>query len=335
MLTAALLLSAPLDAIGQEPFEDSTWRRPLANRNQFPPALLFLVLEPERATVHPRGEAFFAVDFAYSNIVSISYAPTETLVVDLESIRFLLGGQVGLGKGFEVGATLPVYYFYGGVLDGVISGFHEAFGLPNAIRRREPEGAFRYRYQVSGAPVLERTTSVFASGDATVSMKKAVPLSGATELALRAAVKFPTGSRELVSGSGTTDFGFGVAASRVGRRVGGYLNVSYQILGDPAPLALESRNYLSVSAGADVRLKTNLVFAFELDHLGRFLKSNLPVLDRDALQLVFGFRYRRSERFIYEWRFTEDLSRTSPDFTFGFRLEFVRRGGGARSLRLK
>jgi hypothetical protein len=39
--------------------DDHAWRKPVANRNQYPPSLLVLALEPEHGTVLGRGESFF------------------------------------------------------------------------------------------------------------------------------------------------------------------------------------------------------------------------------------------------------------------------------------
>jgi len=328
LLVAALALASDGTFVvesADEADNDDSWRKPVGNRNQFPPSLLVLALEPERGTALRRGESFFSFDFDYSNVISIAEAPNEFIVVDLESARFLPHARVGLGRGVELGAAVPIFYFYGGFLDGFISGFHETFNLPNSVRLREPEDLIRYRYLVGRRRVIDRWDSVGGLGDATVSIKKAFDLPHRSELALRAAVKLPTGSLDHLTGSGATDFGFGVAASRVGRRFGGYFNGYYHVLGRPDASRLATRSYLSLNVGIDARLKKNLAGIIELDHLGRFIESDLPVFNRGALQLVFGLRYRASDRFTYEFRFTEDLSRAAPDFTVGMRWEYFRK----------
>lgn len=321
-LLLALALATAASVGAQEP----SWRKPLANQNQFPLALLFLSLEPSGTQVLPRGESAFAFDFSYSNTITIRDGAEETLVLDLESLRSVVRWEIGVGRSFQTGVSVPVYTLYGGFLDGLISGFHEAFDLPNSVRRREPNGLFRYQYQRNGSVLLERKDGGAALGDVVLSLGKSLIASPGGELVARAAVKLPTGSPQRASGSGAADLGFGVVASRRAKRVGGYFNASYHVLGDPSEVPeLRPRNYLSLSGAADFPFRRNLAAVLQVDYLSPFLESQLPVFDQGAIQLALGIRYHRSDRFTFEWRFTEDLAKTSPDITFGFRMEIYRR----------
>lgn len=312
LLVAGLVQGGVTEARAGEP-----WRKPLASRNQFPLALLFLSLEPERATTLGRGEKTISLDWSYSNILVLAEKGEESLVLDLESLRTVVQLEYGLGGGIQAGAAVPIFYAYGGFLDGFISGFHDALGIANSVRQREPEGLFRYQYRVHGEPLLQPQDNVLAAGDLTLTVKKALKAQGQNELAARAAVKLPIGSLRKVTGSGAADLALGLSASRLGRRMGGYFNLGYHILGDPD--GFRARNYFSILGAADFLVKENLVLVLQADYFGPFLESGLPVLDRGALQAVAGVRYRASERFTLEWRFTEDLSEASPDFTIGFR----------------
>jgi hypothetical protein len=324
LVTLALSSAAP--AGGEEaqkpaPVEEQ-WRAPLTNRNQFPLAVLFLSLEPSGTRLLPRGASSFALDFSYSNIITLRESAEETLVLDLEMLRTLVRWELGLGRGFQVGAALPLYALHGGFLDGVISGFHEAFDLPNSVRRREPDGLFRYQYRRKGVLLFERDEGGVAVGDLTLSLRRSVLASPRGELVARVALKLPSGSPEGASGSGAADWGFGLVASRRAKRIGGYLNASYHLLGNPSQLpSLMPKNYLALSGAADFPFRRNLSFVAQVDYLSPFLESQISTLDEGALQLALGLRYHRSQRFTFEWRFTEDLSKASPDITFGFRVE--------------
>ena len=301
------------------PQEDETWRAPLANRNQFPPAFLFISLEPERAQVLRKGERSLLFNLDYSNIL-LPQTGAESLVIDLESLRALFQGKAGVGGDFEIAASLPIYWMQGGFLDPFISGFHQAFNLPNPFRDREPNNLFRYHWRVEGTSVLERQDGFLALGDLTLQLKRAVVWKklGATEVAARAAVKIPTGSRERLVSSGGADLAFGGELSRVGRKIGGFFNINYHMTSDLDEA--RSKNFFSLMAAVDWRFKPTLAAVFQYDQFQPFLESEIKVLRQSARQIIVGLRWRRSNRFQFEWRFAEDLSTTSPDFTLGFQI---------------
>ncbi len=290
--------------------------------------LIFSSLEPERGTVSARGDLQFMVNISYSNIIAtqdnltaMNSESRELLLLDMEYLHTQLRVMAGLGKGFEAGATVPVISMYGGFLDGFIAGFHDVFNIPNEIRLESPRGLFRSQYIVNDQTILEQSNPGTALGDMSLEVKKALlggKQSGDTELGLRAQVKLPTGSPDRMTGSGSLDLGFGLAASKVGRRFGGYLNLNYHVLGQPAGYRV--KNFTSLMVAFDYRFKPNLAMIIQYDQSQPFIVSSLPVMNRAAKQIIAGLRWRRSERFIYEFRFTEDLSMVSPDFTAGFQM---------------
>jgi hypothetical protein len=304
--------------------EDS-WRKPLTNRNQFPLALLFISPDPERATVLEKGKRTLFMDFDYTNNLLLQDYPEESLVLDMEYLSSTFQFAAGIGKGFEIGASIPFYIMYGGFLDGFISGYHEAFGFPNNARRTTPNDRFRYEYLGGGQPLLERRDSVQAIGDLTLRVKKILTHRSKNEIAFRVAFKAPTGSPDKLSGSGAADFAFGLAASRVSRRFGGYFNLDYLVLGKPEMLV--SKNTVSLMGAFEYRFKTNLAMLIQYQQLEPFIQSSLPALDQSAIQLTLGLRWRRSDRYHFEWRFAEDITRAAPDFTFGFSVAIHWTGG--------
>jgi hypothetical protein len=318
----------PQDDIEEEPVapkieeSDDAWRGPVANRNQFPPAFLFISLEPERARVLKKGERTVSVHFDYSNIITLQETELESLEIDLESLRALLQVSFGLGRELEITGRIPFYWMYAGFLDPFISDFHHAFGLPNHIRDVEPDNVFRYHWRVEEVPILERDEGLVALGDLTVQVKRAIAWKelGPTELAARAAIKLPTGSRDKLVGSGGTDLGLGVELSRVGRKIGGFANLSYHITSDLDEA--RSKNFFSWMAAVDWRFKPSVSAILQYDEFRPMLESDIGALSKDGRQIILGLRWRRSDRFHYEWRFAEDLSSTSPDFTLGFQITY-------------
>jgi hypothetical protein len=72
--------------------------------------------------------------------------------------------------------------------------------------------------------------------------------------------------------------------------------------------------------GFDWRLKPRLTAHLQFDHTRPFVESELAIFKKGAQQLALGLRWRYSDRFVYEWRFVEDLSDAATDFTVAFQI---------------
>ena len=292
------------------------WRAPLRARNQLPTALFFAHLPPDRATVLAPGTMVWRFDFDYSNILRQSNGGRELLSLDAEYLRADLGANFGLPGEFELGVSVPGYAYTGGVLDPVIDGFHRLLGLSTTVRSRTTRGQLRYLYRRDDTVFFEGNEPTSSIGDVSFELKRQMVRSGPYAVALRGIVKLPSGSTEQLSGSGAADYGVGVAIDRLGSRVGFFLNANHYFLGSTG--ALPARDYSSAMAGFDIRIWPRLLVNAQVDWMTPFLESDLREMQGLASQLSFGMRFLQSPRFGYEWRFSEDLSRASPDFTFGF-----------------
>lgn len=331
IFTLGLLLAVFFVVIRPAAAEDSLdpeslWRRPLHSQNQFPILLLFLGFELERAVSLGRGETSFDLDLSLSNIIKTSAASfdpsADSLVFDYEWWRMQARYDVGLGSGWEASASLPLFYRSGGFLDSFINAFHEAFGFSNSFRSRTPDDLFRYELILDGTRVLGPLRRGMAAGDLVLSLKKSWSLSG-TEVGLRAAVKAPTGSWSEGAGSGAVDLGLGFLLSGASSRLGYTLNAGYCILGRPRIPGLVPRDHLSFAAGLDILLGRRLALVAQIDYIGRFVERTIPLLSQETGQITAGLRWLFSRRMVLEFRLSEDLAAPNPDFTFGFRLEFL------------
>ncbi len=326
----ALLLSASAVA-GQTEVEEeetsasSSWRRPLGSRNQTPMALLFVYMTPDRAAAMEKGVLDLDIVFDYSNIIQEQQTENEFLRFDLEYLRTLVALKRGFGQGLELGFSVPFYLYYGGFLDSFVSSFHEAFGLPNLLRGQTPYGLVDFQYHRGDQVVLSGMNSFGAVGDVAIDVKKTLYDRRSRSLAVRGAVKLPTGDPQNLSGSGATDFGLGVAFDRIGPKYGLYMNANYHFLGNPE--RFETRDYFSVMVGADWRFKPRLAALLQADYAQPPVVGEVSNLNKPGTQLALGLRYRHSETFTYEWRLVEDLSSFSPDFTIAFQVEVRSKGG--------
>ncbi len=297
---------------------DRGWRRPLASRNQFPVLLMFVSLAPDRAASLSRGHTSVDVGFDYSNIIAGQETEDEFLHLDLEYLRTNVVVKHGLPAHMEIGASIPLYYYYGGFFDGLVGGLHESLGLPNFLRGQTDNGLTRYEFvSGTGVPFLG-DEAITAIGDIAVHFKKTLFENDRYAFAVRSDVKSPTGKPERLSGSGATDLGLGLAFDRITERWGLYSNASYHFLGQPDGFRV--RNFFSLMLGLDYRLRSRLSAHLQFDHARPFVESELPLFSRAAQQVALGLRWRHSDRFVYEWRFVEDLSKVAPDFTVSFQV---------------
>lgn len=328
LLAGVLFFMPARSAFAQNGSEaDASWRKPLFSSNQFPIYLLFLRFEPERAVSLAAGQAAFNLDLSLSNITKTSTVlpgdpNADRLVLDYEWWRFLLQLDVGLGRGLQISLSLPLYERSGGFLDPMISGFHETFGIANSVRSATPHNLFRYGLWQDGRRLIGPLDTGMVMGDLVIALKKIWKLGG-TEFGFRTAFKASSGSWAKAAGSGAPDLGFGLLLSHYGKRLGLCLNADYCFLGQPQDPGLRSRDYFSGMAALDLVLGGGVALVVQADYLGRVVESLIPILSRKTGQIAVGLRGRLSRRCIIEFRLTEDLAATSPDFTLGLHLEFL------------
>jgi hypothetical protein len=297
---------------------DLGWRRPLASRNQAPLALLFVYLAPDSARVLSAGQLDLDVDFDYSNIILEQKSDTDLLRLDVEYLRTLVSLRRGFSGGIELRFSVPIYVYYGGFLDPLVNSFHETFGFPNFLRAQTPYGLVDLQYRAGDRPFVGVQGSTQGVGDLSFEAKKTILSRNRYGLALRGILELPTGDPESLLGSGSTDFGLGLAFDRIGDRFGLYANVNYHFLGEAEHFP--TKDYFSFMAGVDFRFKPRLAALLQADYVRPQLESDLRLFQKASKQIALGLRFRHSDRFVYEWRLVEDLSSLSPDFTFAFQM---------------
>lgn len=208
---AVLLVGTALRAAAQS--DEFSGYGPLPVRNFQPIQLIFLNLPFERArTLHP-GELDLHLDTAESNEIATDQDEIEA-VLKFETNRTVLGGAVGVAPGLEVGIDLPFISRFGGFLDPVVDSVEDFFGTSNPERTLFPNNSFGgFHVRRGDVTLFEGKDQQFELGDLSVSGKyEAWRAPGWPLLAMRAAIKAPTGRADGVFGSGKPDFALGAAA---------------------------------------------------------------------------------------------------------------------------
>jgi hypothetical protein len=218
-------------------------------------------------------------------------------------------------------------------MDNFIDLVEGIFGVGNIERDLYPNNSFGAFYVRQGDTVLfQGARTTFRLGDMWIQMKKELELpDGWPRPALRAAIKFPTGSPEAVLGSGNADFGLGLALDhRVHRRVMLYLNLNgvYPIgpitAGDLSldPMFNES---FAVEIGLTRRLSALVHQALYTSPMD----VGVRLLDGTPVELGLGLSFAWTDSFSLRGLAIQNISPVEPAADFSLLLSGELRFGGA------
>ena len=186
---------------------------PVDLRNQRAYNLLFFSFAPEDGTTIGKNSTYVSADLAIANDMMIPPSSQgEQVTEDFETQRLSLTTAKGLGRGLQVGFTLPVEARDGGILDGLIEAYHGLLGVDHTVDVENGRDAYpEYRsilslVSPSGVTEVDQH-SAFGLGDVSFEVKQSVAQSSRFDSAIRLGLKLPTGESSDLIGSGSTDAG--------------------------------------------------------------------------------------------------------------------------------
>jgi len=272
------------------------------------------------AAGHARYDAQFDWSNEYVNVVNGG----EALRLDGESERLTFGWHYGLGHGLNAGINLPLIFTGGGVLDGVIEGWHGFFNLANGGREFVPRNQYRYRYVRNGVTELNVTQGHAGIGDVELSAGYALR----DDLALRALAKLPTGSAANLSGGnagGALWLDYDPFAGS--RRWLGFVSGGVSYNAQSEVLSSLQRQWVGLAgAGVGFRAWPWLSFATQFyGHTPLYRGSEIGALSRYGGQLTLGGQIRLAKTTTLELAAQEDaILNSSPDFSIHLGLRITR-----------
>ena len=251
----------------------------------------------------------------------------ESVIFDGETYRFGLDLRYGLVPGVEAGIEIPFIAHSGGFLDSFIEGFHKAFGFTNGGREYAPRDRLLYRYETNGTDRFRIDDSNGGIGD--------IRLTGGMQLyddrseaprrvALRGALKLPTGDSDRLRGSGSVDFALWLAASD-DYRLGSwghatiFANAGGTVMSQGDVLRDQQRHLAALAtvgfgwSPADwMAIKAQSTW-----HSSLYGGSTLREISNDTLMMTGGGAFAFTERTFLDIAISEDMSvKTAPDVTF-------------------
>jgi hypothetical protein len=253
----------------------------------------------------------------------------EALTVDAETreVRFTLGRR--MGERFAVQLQLPYFYIGGGVLDSFIDSFHDALGLPEGARPRQPQDALRIRYQRDGVTLLDQRSSSSGIGEISLDLGYQLLTTQRSAVAGWVSLKLPTARESSLRGSGAVDVAISLAAERRwSTRWEAYAQASFTALGNGDLLPRQQRDFVaSGMLGVTFQVIGGLHAKLQLDaHSAVFDGSDLDFLGKAAI-LNIGGEYRFENGWIFDAGVSEDIDvDASPDLVLLFGLRRGLRG---------
>ncbi len=243
---------------------------------------------------------------------------SESIIVDGEATQLSYELRYGFGQGWEAGLFVPLLLQGGGILDGLIQGWHQAWGLPNENRNIAPQNRYLYQYTRNGQQLLDVSQGSLTFGD--VRLTGGYRLSD--HLAARAMLQLPSGDGSHLSGNGAVggalwvDGGLPLSGTFI-NRITLYGSLGYGYTGAGDVLAQMQKNGLPFgAAGLGFRItprwdaKVQVYF-----HDAPYRGSELSALDHIAAPLTVSTSYRIASHAALSLGFQEKANiYASPDF---------------------
>jgi Protein of unknown function (DUF3187) len=294
---------------------------PFPVRNFQPIQQLVLSMPGDRAAVLKKGVLDVRLELAETASVFRDESPQASATMKFETLRSGLFLRYGTTDRLELSVEVPVLYRHGGFMDGPIEAVERATtGLAPDRKALEPLG---YVFNISrgGRTIASGREGAVGLGDSTV-MSKYQLLSETTSmpaLSIRTAIKLPTGNEGQFFGSGSPDFGFGLAAEKgfAGRWVV-YGNLNGVIpTGRITGISLQPT--ISGLVAVEYLWSENLSVTAQFDYYSTpFHGVGTQVLDKGVTESVVGFSYRLMQRLLWQVYGVENLdfiSGSAADFT--------------------
>jgi hypothetical protein len=300
---------------------------PFKTVNQSPLVRIFGLPAQSDAVLTPAGRVTASLTQDVASNFTLGKTARERIILDGESYRWTLAARYGLGQRFEAGVEFPYVLDGGGFLDSFIIEWHKAFNLPQGGRDSAARNRLNYSYKKDGVQKLKVDQAGSGIGD--ISLTGGMKLyetrdNGSHDsLALRAALKLPTGDSASLQGSGSTDLALSLCGSMNSFTEWGSLGLFGSagglVMTDGRVLRDQQQNLVGFGTiGLGWGPAEWISFKFQLNGSTAFYRgSSLDELSKNSLMLVTGGALKLPGDYRLDIGVSEDVAvATAPDVTF-------------------
>ncbi|MBI3806833.1 MAG: DUF3187 family protein [Nitrospirae bacterium] len=282
---------------------------------------MVLSLPGDRAAVVKPGTVDVRLELAETASIYNETSPQNNITVKFETLRSGLFLRYGAMDKLEFGLEVPVLYRYQGFMEGAITATERATTGLNPARAAFKNSSFLFNTTRNGQTIMNGGPGAMGLGDTTLMSKYQLLMEGVAmpAVSLRGAVKLPTGDQSAFFGSGSPDFGLGLAVEKLvaGRWIL-YANVT-GVLPTGTIAGLGLRPTLSGLVAIEYLWSENLSLTAHFDfYTSPFSGTNSAVLDHGVTESVLGLSYRVAPRFLWQAYAVENL-----DFVRGSAADFT------------
>ncbi|HSB46142.1 MAG TPA: DUF3187 family protein [Nitrospira sp.] len=300
-LTVLALSSSVAWAEGFGPF-------PVRNFQAF--QQLVLNLPGDRASVLKQGTLDLRLELAETASIYNEIQPQATAVIKFETLRSGLFLRYGLTEKVELGVELPVYYRYQGFMNGAITATERATTGEAPARAALSNTSYAFNVTRNGQTVMSGGPGATGLGDTTLMSKfQFLTESGSVPaVSLRGAVKLPTGDQSAFFGSGSPDFGAGLAVEKhLASRWILYGNINGVVpTGSIAGFSLQPT--FTAIVAVEYLWSENLSITAHFDYYSSpFHGTGLSMLKSDVTESVLGFSYRVAPHLLWQFYAVENV----------------------------
>lgn len=294
---------------------------PFPVRNFQPIHQLVLGLPGDRASVLKAGALDLRIELANTANVFSDTTPQTSVAMKFESLRSGVFLRYGVTERLELAAEVPLLFRYRGIMDGMIQAVERGTTGLAPDRRALKDAGYQFSVRSGGRTVMSGKEGVVGLGDASVMGK--YQLLAETEsvpaVSLRAAIKIPTGDEPHFLGSGSPDYGVGLAIEkRVARDWMVYGNVNGVLpTGRIAGYSLQP--VVSALVAVEYLWSKDFSLTAQFDYFSSPLHgTGTSVFDKGVTEAVLGFSYRLKPHLLWQVYGVENL-----DFIVGSAADFT------------
>ena len=294
---------------------------PFPVRNFQPIQQLVLNMPGDRAAVLKQGVLDVRLELAETASIFREGGPQPTVAMKFETLRSGLFLRYGATERWELSVEVPVLYRYHGFMDGPIKSVERLTSGVSPDRSALSHTDYAFNISRGGRVIARGRDGAVGLGDSTVISKYQVLLETASmpAVSVRTALKLPTGDEGQFFGSGSPDFGLGLAVEKgFGGRWVIYGNLNGVVpTGRIAGISVQPT--MSGLIAVEYLWSENLSLTTQFDYYSSpFHGTGTQVLDKGVTESVVGFSYRLMQNLLWQAYAIENL-----DFITGSAADFT------------